>query len=362
MSWYGIDAVDTAVSRMKRVLFEPFDFWKWMKLAVIIFLLGGITSNYGGSGTQYQTNPQELETNFPDIGVISGIVPHNISIENVYSSNTPFAEYELLIAAIAALVILFLLFYYISNIMEFVFVESLVRNEVKFWAYSRRFLGKGFYLLLIRFALFLTFLALFIIAMLPFVPIILNNPSSPAWPAVLGGTLWIIGVIIVLILFGLIIDSLLSFAIPVSIYKEIGILSAFRLIFANLRKSSQQVLVYWFIRFVLGILVGILLVILFVAILLVLGIAFLAVDGILYFLFSSVISDPLNWALLIPFVFLELLLLFVTLLLVNVPFAVFLKYHMLSFLEAWFAGADIPFFDASVSKPETNLTTSEINF
>jgi hypothetical protein len=361
MSWYGIDAVDKAVTRMRMALFEPFDFWKWVKLAVIIFLLGGITSAYGGSGNNYHMNSKELKNNFPEIGVIQGYIPHNISIENIPSSNIPFVNYGLLIAVIAALVILILLLYYISNIMEFVFVESMVRNEVKFWAYSKRFLGKGFYLLLIRFALGLAFLALLIIAILPFVLNIIKSPSEPAWPILLSGILWILGVIVVLILLGLIINSLLSLAIPVSIYREIGILSAFRLIFANFRKSWLQVLVYWFIRVLLGIGVAILMIILFVVISLVLGIVFLAVDGIMYFIFSSIVSDTLNWVLMIPFILIELLLLFGTLLLLNVPFAVFLKYHLLSFLETWFAGADIPFFDASVPKPEIGLTGSELN-
>ena len=360
MGWYGIDAVDKAVSRMKMTLFEPFDFWKWVKLAVIIFLLGGITSNYGGSGTNYQMNSKELKNNFPEIGVIPGYIPHNISIENIYPTNAPFTDYWLIIALIVLLILLFLLFYYISNVMEFVFIESLVRNEVKFWAYSRRFLGKGFYLLLIRFALGLAFLALFIIAMLPFVLSILESPSEPAWPILLSGIFWILGVIVVLILLGLIINSLLSLAIPVSIYREFGILSAFRLIFANFRKNWQQVLVYWFIRVLLGIGIAILMMILFVVILLVLGIAFLVVDGILYFVFSSIVSDTLNWVLLIPFILIELLLLFGIMLLLNVPFAVFLKYHLLSFLEAWFPSADIPFFDISIPKPEINLTGSEL--
>ena len=67
--------------------------------------------------------------------------------------------------------------------MEFVFVESLVRNEVKFWTYSRRFLGKGFYLLLVRLALGLVFLVLLGIAALPLIPSILENSSDFAWPA-----------------------------------------------------------------------------------------------------------------------------------------------------------------------------------
>ena len=93
---------------------------------------------------------------------------------------------------------------------------------------------------------------------------------------------------------------------PLSIYRNTGILSAFRLVFANFRKSWQEVLVYWFIRFVLGIGIAILAVFLFGIVLLVLGIVFLVIDGILYFLFSSVISDPLNWILLIPFIIIEL--------------------------------------------------------
>ena len=167
-----------------------------------------------------------------------------------------------MIAAIAGLVLLVLFFYYISNVMEFVFVESLVRNEVKFWAYSRKFLGKGFYLLLIRLALVLFFMVLFLIAMLPFVPSILERSSDLAWPALLGGVFWIIGVIFVLILIGIVINSFLSLAIPLSIYRNSRILSAFRLIFANFRKSWEEVVVYWLIRFLLGIFIAILSVIL----------------------------------------------------------------------------------------------------
>jgi len=362
MSWYGIDAVDKAVSRTRRALFEPFDFWKWLKLAIITFFLGGTASNYGGSGSNYRMGSEDLKNTFPDTGLIPGYIPHDISIEKIFSSGTSFAQYGLLIAAIVGLILLILLFAYISSVMEFVFVESLVKNKVNLGAYSRKFLGKGFYLLLIRLALGVVSLALLGIAALPFVPSIIETSSDPAWPVLLGGIFWILGVIAVLVVLGAIINSLLSLAIPVSIYREIGILSAFRLIFANFRKSWQQVLVYWFIRFLLGIGIAILVLIIFMAVLLVLGLAFLIIDGILYFLFSAVTSEPFNWILLIPFVFAELLLLFGTLLFLNVPFAVFLKYHLLSFLEAWFANADIPFFDASAPGPETGLSGSEPNF
>ncbi|WP_269849284.1 hypothetical protein [Methanosarcina horonobensis] len=86
-------------------------------------------------------------------------------------------------------------------------------------------------------------------------------------------------------------------------------------------------------------------------------IIFLIIDGVLYFIFSALVSEPYSWILLIPFVIVEILLVFVTLIFLSVPFAVYLKYHLLSFLEAWFAGANIPFFDEFKGKPEIGTGT-----
>ncbi len=405
MSWYAIDMVDRAFSRTRKALFEPFDFWKWVKLAIIILLLGGIGSNYGGSGTNYRMNPEDLGHNLPNIepgktpelpfnlnllqlkevnlnSEISGIsgfmhklthsdagfIPDyfsngmSASAEKLYFTDTSLAQYGLIIAAIALLILLVLFFSYVSNVMEFVFVESLVRNEVKFWNYSRRFMGKGFYLLLVRLAIGLVFFVLLGIAALPLIPTILKESSDFSALLFVGGIFWLFGVIIVLILFGGIINSFLSLAIPLSIYKNTGILSAFGLVFANFRKSWKEVLVYWFVRLLLGIGIVILTILLLGIILLALGLLFLVTDGILYFLFSALVSDSLLWILLAPFILIELVLIFGALLLFNVPLAVFMKYHLLSFLDVWFAGADLPFFDAPVPESETGLSEAEVNF
>ena len=362
MSWYGIDAVDKAVSRARRALFEPFDFWKWVKLAIIIFFLGGGSSNFGGSGNNYRMGSEDFRNISSSTDVIPKYISHNTFIENITSSVTSFSEYGLLIALIAAFILLILLFVYISNVMEFVFVESLVKNDVKFWAYSRKFLGNGLNLLLVRLALLIIFLLLLGIAALPFILSIVKTSSEPAWPALLGGIVWIIGVIIVLALLMSMISSFISLAIPVSIYRKIGILSALSLVFANFRKSWQQVLVYWVVRFVLGLVLGIAMLILVLIVLLVSVLISLVIDGILYFLLSAFSSDPLRLIFLIPFIVIELLVLFGTLLLLSVPITVFLKYHLLSFLESWFAGADIPFFDAPEPGTEMGLSGSEPNF
>ena len=355
MSWYGIDAIDKAISRTRTALFEPFDFWKWIKLAIIIFLLGGVSSNYGGSGSNYRMDSEDFGNTFPHIGPERmPEFPFDVSWSGLNHMQFPAAS-GVIIAGIVFIFFLALLFSYISSVMEFVFVEALVRNDVRFWAYSRKFLGKGFYLLLIRIALGLVFLGLVVIAALPLIPRLLERTSDFAWPSMLGGFFWIFSVIMLLALLGVAINSFLSLAIPLAIYREIGILSAFELVFGNFRKSWKEVLVYWLIRFLLGIGIAIFAVILFGLLMLALGIVFLIIDVVLYFLFSTFVSESQVWILLVPFIVVEMLLLFVTLMLLSVPFAVFLKYHLLSFLEAWFAGADIPFFDKLSGEPETGF-------
>jgi hypothetical protein len=357
MSWYAIDAVDRAFSRTKKALFEPFDFWKWVKFAIIIFFVGGIGSNYGGPGTNYQTGPSDYGNDFPAIepGEIPGL-PSDMSWIglNYIESVSPLA----IIAGAVILFILFILvFSYIASVMEFVFVEALVRNEVHLRDYFRKFMRKGFNLLLIRLVISLIILALFLLALLPFIPIFNTESPDFAVPALVGGFFWIFGVIILLALIGAVAGSFLSLAIPLSIYRETGILSAFRMVYRNFRESWQEMLFYWVIRVALGIGIGILAFLLFVLLALALIIVFLIIDGILYFLFSTIVSESLIWIILIPVALVELLLIFATLLMLSVPLAVFLKYHLLSFLEAWFADAGIPFFDKLHSEPETGSGT-----
>ncbi|HII91823.1 MAG TPA: hypothetical protein HA262_06545, partial [Methanosarcina sp.] len=226
MSWYAIDAANRALSRTREALFEPFDFWKWAKLAIIIFLLGGLSSYGNSSG--YNMASEDLKDNFTLIE--HGQTPdllfdmYDNAFSNIFPVGYMYPEPQLAIAVAIVILLLLLIFVfsYISSIMEFVFMESLVRNEVKFWAYSRRFLGKGFRLLLVRLAIGLVFLALFGISLLPLIPVIRETSSDFTWPTLLGGIFWIVGVIVVLFLLAVAIDSLLSLAIPLSIYRNKG--------------------------------------------------------------------------------------------------------------------------------------------
>ena len=57
-------------------------------------------------------------------------------------------------------------------------------------------------------------------------------------------------------------------------------------------------LVYWFIRFLLGIGITILAIIFFGLLIMAIIVVFIIIDGIVYFLLSTFISEPLSWILL----------------------------------------------------------------
>jgi hypothetical protein len=409
MSWYGIAAIDRAFSRTRKALFEPFDFWKWVKLAIIIFFLGSSASNFGSQGSNFQFNPEDFGLNNPgnspgqsDIfpanlldfnsleinsinpaGVLqtsgisevsnpaaifevpdviqkllrlnSDLIPdffaNGVSNEKLYLSPAPFAATALVVAAILAIILLVFLFIYISNIMEFVFVESLVKNDVKFWNYSRRFMKKGFYLFLVRLVIGLIFLMLLAISLFPVIPAILNASSEPNWPSLVGNLLQIGVVFFLLIIFFSIINSFISLAIPASLYRDTGILPAFSLIFSSFKRSWKEVIVYWLVRLVLGIAISILGLLILGILIVGLGLLFLIIDGIIYFISSAVLSGSSSWILLVPIIIIEVVLFLGAIFLLRVPLEVFMKYHLLSFLEAWFADINIPFFDALTSEP-----------
>lgn len=124
----------------KKALFEPFDFWKWVKLAIIIFFIGSMGSNYGGSGTHYQPS-DNYGNDFPSIepGDPGDIPDFPSGISGLGLGYIDSVSSLAIIATALVFFILFvLLFSYISSVMEFVFVESLVRNEVRLRAYFKK--------------------------------------------------------------------------------------------------------------------------------------------------------------------------------------------------------------------------------
>ena len=350
MTWHSIDAVDTALKRTKSALIEPFNFWKWIKLGIIILLLGGSTGGGGGGGSNFGGTGQ----NFNGIGDNGNLITDSQFLE-YREMFTQFLDTYLtyLLLGIGFFIGIILLLSYISNVMEFVFVHSLVTNVVTFWAYTRQYLRQGFNLFMIRLVLGLAFLSIFVISMLPIVLPILNSPVDIHIGMLIGGIFLLIGVLLILAIIGGIIQSFINLSIPMSMYQNTGIIAAFKKVLGLFKADWKQIIVYWVVRFFLGIIVGIIMM-LGALILFVVVFGIVSMLGLILYLILSWaglgIEDAEFWVIMSPFGLVALILLFVFSLLVSVPVPVFMKYHMLIFLKSWYPESGIPFFELAQGK------------
>lgn len=343
MTWHGIDAIEGAFRRTQHALIEPFDFWKWLKLGIIAFLIGG-----GGGGNGGGWGSSNYGNNMPNPGGEDNLFS---STDGVIESISQFwNQYVLFIVIVVGLIIcIILLFSYISSLMEFVFVESLVTNVVAFWAYSRKYLGLGFNLFIIRLILGLSLFLLFIVAMLPILIPVLNtlNAHGTIDPKlIIPGMLWFILVLFVFAIAGGIINSFINLSIPLAMYRNIGIITAFSNIFNAFKSDWKQIIVYWVLRFMLSLVIGFVMLIISLVFIFVIIIAAFAFVLILYSILSALgqgIGDVLFWMVMIPFGAIVVAIVLMTFIFIFVPASVFTKYYMLTFLENWYTDVKIPF-------------------
>jgi len=345
MTWHSIDALDTAFERTKSVLIEPFIFWKWIKLGIIILFLSGCGGG-GGGGSNYSGTGQD----FTGISDSKEPLITDSQFLEFRETLTQFVDTYLihLLLGIGFFIGIILLLSYISSVMEFVFVNSLVTNVVTFWAYTRQYLRQGFNLFMIRLVLGLVFLSILIISMLPIVLPILNSPSDLDIGILIGGSFLLIGILIILAIIDGIIRSFINLSIPMSMYQNTGIIAALRKVLGLFKADWKQIIVYWVLRFFLRIIVGIILLLAALIIFIVVfGIVFI-LGLILYLLLSWAglgMEDAVFWVIMAPFGLVAYVLLIVFSLLVSVPVPVFMKYHMLTFLKSWYPESGIPFFE-----------------
>jgi hypothetical protein len=64
----------------------------------------------------------------------------------------------------------------------------------------------------------------------------------------------------------------------------------------------------------------------------------------LYFALSAILADTTVWILLIPILIVEFIVFLFVIAFVGMPANVFMKYHMLTFLQKWYP-VEIPMFD-----------------
>jgi hypothetical protein len=334
--WIAWAAIEGALTKTEQMLFEPFDLIKWVKLAVILFFLGS-----GGCGS-FNSNP--LSGNFGDFGDSYSDAELDAFVMGTISEVSVFVHQYMTYIVLAMLAILLVtaLFSYISSVMQFVFVESVVRNRVTIRAYIRNNLGNGLRLFILNWTLGIAFLIAIILSLLPALSAILDGDVSALS---FGSFILFIVVLVLGIIILSIIYSFINLAIPVMLYENVGVLKALSKVTSTAAHSISQVLVYWIIRGVLGIIISITATIISIILVLIAVLIGIAVYLILTLLGFSLFAMS---HLLMPglFFFAAILVLASITHLVLIPFPIFMRYHALLFLRNWYADI-VPFWEPS---------------
>lgn len=229
MALYALQDVDDAVC-VARDLLLPFDLRRWLKLVVIVLFVGGnsfsASINVGGL--------PERPANLP--------FPH---VDQVL---------PLVVAAMVGIGLFALVYWGISAIMEFVFVESLRSGDVtirKYWSDRWR---QGLRLFGFRVVIFLPLgllgLALMALFVLPLVGYVGGRP-------LLGLLVFMPIVAVVGFLVALINGLTTMFVVPIMINEDCRVLEGWRRLWASVTTDWKQYLAYVVVQFFLSIAVAI---------------------------------------------------------------------------------------------------------
>lgn len=293
MPWYAIDAVTDAIDEAKALLL-PFDLRRWLVLAVITFFVGGGTS--GPSLNQSFDAPTQ-GGELPDVPVDADV-------------------WVLVAAILVVLLLVGVVFLVVGSVMEFVFVDALRSRDVRIRGRFGRRLGPG--IRLVGFRLLLLAVGLLVLGLVA-IPIYTG--------VVLGSPIALLALIVTLpvaILLGISLavvqEFTTAFVVPLVCDTEGGILATWRdTLWPAVRREWQQFLLYavlkWGISIGIGLAVGIALSLVFLPVVLLVG--------------AGLLAGALSPAIVAVGGLLALFLFLLTLVFVQMPIAVALRYYSL---------------------------------
>ncbi|SEW00190.1 DUF7544 domain-containing protein [Natrinema salifodinae] len=302
---FAIDDLSDAID-VTRAFLTPVRLGTWLKLAVIVFFLGGIGFGNPAFSGGFGGDPAPGPGTGPEPG------PGAIDVGEWL---------PVLVVAGLILLVVWLAFALVGSLLEFTFLESLRSDDVRLRRYTRRNVGRGLSLFGFRLALSLVLL---LVLGAPLTAIVFATAGDVSM-VLLG--LYALVAIPVYLVYAVINRFTTVFVAPTMLQEEVGALDAWRRFWETLTANWTEYLAYlllvWLLQLVVSFAIGILM--------FVLAIPFLLV--FVLFLF-------------IPFLNLIVLLLgiplFVVLaLLVQVPVVAYLRYYALLLLGDTDAALDL---------------------
>ena len=220
-----------------REFLTPIEIRRWIKLAVVVFFIGG-----GASVPNVQfdvpTGPEQIPAE-----EIPVILPTEMATA--------------IVAVVAAAVALGIVFTIVGAIMEFVFIESLRTGTVSIRRYWSQRWRQGLRLFGFRIAIGLPMLAIGLGWMALFLLPLFSGIADPIVPIgvfLLGlPVLFVVG-----LLYALVSAFTTVFVVPIMIKNDCGVLAGWRPLWGSIKREPKQYLAYAVIGFLLTIAAGIL--------------------------------------------------------------------------------------------------------
>lgn len=304
MALHAVENVEKAFD-ITREFLTPIDLRRWLKLALVVFFVGG--------GVSFPT--AQFNTSTPSGSVSNGDIPFSLPVDVV----------TLVVVFVAAGLLLGGLFALIGAIMEFVLIESLRTGEVSLRRYWRRRWRQGLRLFGFRIAIGLPMIALFVgwLALL-FVPVLTGrDPTIPVTAFLVG----IPVVFLISVLYALVSGLTTVFVVPLMIQTDSGVLAAWRLLWGSIKTAWKQYLAYVVIAFLLTVAAGIIVSIAVGIVAIVLLIPILIVAAITHVTVS--VSSTVGVVVLVALALLFGLSMLVIWTIAQVPVVTYLRYYAL---------------------------------
>ncbi|MFD1563990.1 hypothetical protein ACFR99_10560 [Haloarchaeobius amylolyticus] len=261
---FAIDDLSDAID-VTREFLTPIRPWMWLKLAFVVFFVGGAgvgsPMSFGGGGG-FGGEPTPEPGTDPGASVDVGeMLP-------------------ILIAIALVVLVVGLGFLFLSSLFEFTFLESLRSGEVHIRRYTKRNVGHGTRLFGFRVGLGLIGLVLF---GLPVLAIVFSTSGTVS--------LGLIGVLVLLAIpvglaFAIVDRFTTVFVAPTMLEHDLGVVAAWKRFWPTLRANWAEYAVYlllvWVLQLVLSFVTGILFLVLLIPFLILLIIPPLAIVVLLF--------------------------------------------------------------------------------
>ncbi|QLG26339.1 hypothetical protein HUG10_01735 [Halorarum halophilum] len=265
MSWYAVDAIDDALDATKAFLF-PFSLGRWARLALITLFIGGgggagvqntfqfansagqYTGSGGGpgrsSGGSFALAPLFGDGGSPALGTLAQVGPPG-------PGGLPFALGFVGLLAVAALLLLVLLFTIATPVLQFVFVEAIATDDVRVRGPFKRNFWKGIRLLVFQIAVSVVFaIPIVAVGAAAFFYAEAGPSSNLNVPLIVGA---VVLFILWVLLFAVVMGLTTQFVVPVMWVDDSGVLAGWSRVWSLVASEKTQTVVYLLMHLLVGI-------------------------------------------------------------------------------------------------------------